>query len=48
MQTLAAVLKAAKAPHATVGVTRTAAGALAVRVADLPAGPPSRPMCCWP
>ena len=38
-QTLAeTVLKAAKAPRATVTLARTATGALAVHVADLPAG----------
>jgi hypothetical protein len=32
------ILRAAKAPRATVGLTRAANGTLAVRVADLPAG----------
>ena len=35
---MAALLKAAKAPHATVSVRRAGAGTLTVRVADLPAG----------
>ena len=36
----ATIVKAAQAPRATVHLTRTAAGALAVQVTDLPAGTP--------